>query len=119
MGQLTGRAEFFINGTKMGTVAGGTLKYGGEVRESVNGQFDLLGFKVTGFAPGGATLEIAHKAGLKARDFDVTDATIMIALDSGPVFLVNNASRIGDPPEIDFESSTISLDFEGEAAVEF
>ena len=35
MGQLTGRAKIFINSIKMGTVAGGTLKYGGEVRESV------------------------------------------------------------------------------------
>lgn len=118
MAQLTGRAEFFINGIKMGTVAGGTINYGGEVREIVQGQFRPLGYKVTGVAPGGAELEIAHDASLSTSDFDVTDATVLISTDTGPVFLITQATRTGDPPVLSVESGTISVTLEGQVAIE-
>lgn len=118
MGQLTGRAEFFINSIKMGTVAGGTINYGGEVREMVQGQFNVLGYKVTGINPGGIEIEIAHDSSLSTSDFDVTDATVMVSLDTGPIFLITQATRTGDPPVLNVESGTISVTIEGNASLE-
>ena len=94
------------------------MKYGGEVRESVQGQFDLLGFKVTGVAPGGVDIEVAHDAALKTKDFDVTDANVTVVLDTGPTFLITKATRVGDPPELNVESGTISLKLEGQVSIE-
>lgn len=118
MAQLTGRAEVFINAIKMGTVAGGTVNYGGEVREIVQGQFKPLGYKVTGVNPGGVELEIAHDSSLSTSDFDVTDATVMISLDTGPIFLITQATRTGDPPSLDVEAGTISVTIEGQVSIE-
>ena len=116
--QITGRADVFIDANKMGTVAGGTIKYGGEVRESVQGQFNLLGYKVTGVNPGGVDIEIAHTANLDTDDFDVTGAVLTIITDTGAVFLVNNATRVGDPPELNVDAGTITVTIEGDASIE-
>ncbi len=119
MTQLTGRAEFFIDSVKMGTVAGGTIKHGGEVREIVQGQFKPLGYKVTGVAPGGVELEIADQAGLKVSSFDITDGTVMVSVDTGGIYVITEATRTGDPPELNVDSGTWSVTIEGQVALFF
>lgn len=117
MAQITGRAEVFINSIKMGTVAGGTVNYGGEVREIVQGQFKPLGYKVTGVNPGGVELEIAHDASLSLSDYDITDGTVMVSLDTGEIIVITQATRTGDPPSIDVEAGTVSVTIEGQVAI--
>ena len=119
MAQLTGRAEVFINNIKMGTTEGPTVMFGGEVRETVKGQFKPQGYKVTDVAPGGASMVIAHGPSVDVSDFDVTDATLMLVTDTGSVFLVTQATRVGDPPELDAGAGTISVSLEGQPAKTF
>lgn len=119
MSQLTGRSEIFINSIKMGTVAGGTIKQGGEVREIVQGQYKPLGYKVTGVMPGGVELEIADQAGLKTSDFDVTDGTVMVSVDTGGIYVITEATRTGDPPELNIDSGTWNVTIEGQVALKF
>ena len=118
MAQLTGRSEIFINSIKMGTVAGGKVMHGGEVREIVQGQFKPLGYKVTGVAPGGVELEIADSASVRVSDFDVTDGTVMVSVDTGGIYVITGATRTGDPPILDVASGTYSITIEGQVALE-
>ena len=117
MAQLTGRGEFFINSIKMATIAGGSVDAGGEVRETVRGQFGPLGYKVVDVAPGAVEIEIAHSADVDIRnDLDVTDATVIGIMDTGTTFLIVNATRVGDPLTLNVESGTISARYEGKVA---
>lgn len=113
MAKITGRGEVFINGIKMGNTESPTVKFGGEIRETVMGPYEILGHKVTGIAAGGVDLTIAHISGLSSDDFDVVDANVIVIMDSGVSFIITQATRVGDPPELDGAAGTITVSLEG------
>jgi hypothetical protein len=43
----------------------------------------------------------------------------MLVTDTGSVFLVTQATRVGDPPELDAGAGTISVSLEGQPAKTF
>ena len=116
MAQVLGRAEYFVNSIKMGTIAGGTIDVGGEVRETVRGQFGPLGYKVTDVAPGAAEFEVASTSDLDLADLDVTEATVVIITDTGDTYLIVNATRVGDPLSVAVDAGTISVRLAGKVA---
>ena len=118
MAQVLGRGELFINGTKVANVEGGTVDRGGEVRETVQGQFEPIGYKVTAVAPGAVEADIAVTADLSLADLDVTEATVLYVTDIGKAFLITNANRIGDPLSVNVDEGTVSVRYEGKVSRE-
>ena len=116
MAQVLGRADFFVNMDKQPTISGGTIELGGEVRETVRGQFGPLGYKVVDVAPGAAEIEVAVRSDTDFADLDVTEATVVIITDTGNTFLIINATRVGDPLQVNVESGTVSVRYEGKVA---
>lgn len=116
--QLTGRAEIFLNGSVVRAIGGAKLTLGGEVRETVQGAFGPAGYKVSGVNPGAVEWEEAHGVDTDLSALDAAGVTVQFHTDTGSVFLVNNAVRIGDPLEIDGENGTIPVRFEGDPAVQ-
>ena len=114
--QLTGRAEIYLNGAKTRAISGAKLTIGGEIRETQPGAFQVAGYRVTGFAPGAVEWEEAHAADTDLAALDAVGVTVQFHADTGGIWLVNNATRVGDPLEIDGESGTISVRFEGDPA---
>ena len=118
MAQVLGRGRLFLDGDLLATVEGGTIDTGGEVRETVQGQFGPLGYKVTSVAPGAVEADVAVTADLKISGLDLVGATVLYVSDIGKAFLIVQANRVGDPLQVNVDDGTVSVRYEGQVSTE-
>ena len=107
-----GILQFQIDGEVYRAKGNFTYGTGGEQRESVMGADTMHGVKVTR-VPGFIEGEVTDSAELSLFDLKhVKDATITLTLESGKVFVLPEATQVGDA-NANTEEGNISVRFEG------
>lgn len=112
MSQITGRAFIRVNGSQLKSRPGATINVGGFNNETVNGDDGVHGFKQAVTQPSvGCT--ISHDENTSMTDLaKITDASITFETDTGKTLIMSPA-WITQPPELNSQDGSVSLNFEG------
>lgn len=114
---VTGVVVLKINGRSIRSQDGASLKLGGKTRTARMADGQIVGFSAMP-VPSEVTAELLHTS---IADVDainaLEDGTLSFECDSGPVYTVSNAFCT-TPPEIKGgENSSVSVSFQGQAAI--
>jgi len=89
--QVTGRVFVTVQGERLRSKEGATLKFGGVEREDVLGDGGVLGYSEKTSAPE-IDCTLAHNAAFSAKSFqDITDERVIFETDTGKTYVLANA----------------------------
>lgn len=110
--RIAGFAFVTIDGRSYSIAGEGAYRVSTAKRETLTGQDGVHGY---------SEMPNAGKISWKGRDSgslsmtvlaDITDATVVLQLANGKVVTARNAWRTGEPPEVNSEDGTFTVEFE-------
>ena len=115
--RFTGTVTVRLNGKSQRSAPGATIDFGGLSRKTVIGDGQLLGWKGTPMeSKVTATFEHCSETDVDLIN-GLDDGTLSFECDSGVSYLVRNAFSMNPPKLTGGDSSGLSCEFGGQAAV--